>query len=93
MKCLGQVTPEESFFYYNTGVRGRRKRQTYEDHQNLQFVPLFLDELTFTDDQKMACEDHPECLFDLAITGDMEFANNTLNEDKFANATQEVLGK
>ena len=90
MKCLGQVREDESLFFY---PGGRRKRQTYEDFQNLQFEPIYLDELTFTDNQKMACGDHLQCLFDLAVTGDMEFANNTLNEDKVANETKEMLSK
>lgn len=75
------------FFY-----PGRRKRQTYEDFQNLDFVPTFFDEVTFTEDQKAACEDHLQCLFDLAVTGDMDFANNTLKEDRVANETKETLG-
>ena len=89
MKCIGQVREAESLFFY---PGGRRKRQTYEDFQNLNFVPIFLDELTFTEDQKTACGDHVQCLFDLAVTGDMEFANNTLKEDRVANETKEILG-
>lgn len=88
---IGQVSPEESLFFYPAG--GRRKRQTYEEYQNLEFVPIFLDQLTFTEEQELVCEGHVECLFDLAVTGDMEFANNTLMEDKFANTTKEVLSK
>ena len=69
-------------------VMGRRKRQTDEE-----FVPVFLDDLTFTDDQIVACEGNLECLFDLAVTGSMEFANTTLMDDREANQTKEVLGK
>lgn len=87
------MSEAEGFFFYPDGPSGRRKRQTYEEYQNLDFVPIFLDELTFTDDQKFACEDNLECLFDLAVTGSMEFANNTLMEAKVANATLEVLSK
>ncbi len=85
----GQVSQEESLFFY-PGFQGRRKRQTYE---NLDFAPIFRDELNFTDDQEQACEGNAECLFDLAVTDDMEFANNTLNQDKFGNETKEVLSK
>ena len=88
----GQVSQEESLFFY-PGFQGRRKRQTYDEFQNLDFVPIFRDELNFTDDQEQACEGNAECLFDLAVTGDMEFANNTLNQDKFGNETKEVLSK
>jgi hypothetical protein len=82
------VTPTESLFY-TPGPTGdeRHKRQATE------FVPVFLDELTLTDDQRNACENNVECLFDLAVTGDMDFANNTLMEGKEANATIEVLSK
>jgi hypothetical protein len=48
--------------------------------------------LTFTDEQRIACEQNVQCLFDLAITGDMQFAENTLNHEKDANRTQEDLG-
>ena len=40
----------------------------------------------------MVCEDNQQCLFDLAVTGDMAFALNTLNHQKDANTTKEVLG-
>ncbi len=48
--------------------------------------------MTFTDEQRIACEQNVQCLFDLAITGDMQFAQNTLNHEKDANRTQEDLG-
>ncbi len=89
----GQVSPDESLFFYSGGPQGRRRRQTYDEYQQLDFIPIFHDELAFTEDQEKACEGHAECLFDLAVTGDMEFANNTLNQDKFVNATKEVLCK
>lgn len=88
------MTRADSFFFYpDDGARGRHKRQSYADYQNSGFVPVFLDELTFTEEQRIACEDNRQCLFDLAVTGSMDFANNTLMEDKIANATKEVLSK
>lgn len=39
-----------------------------------------------------ACEGNEQCLFDLAVTNDMEFAENTLNHEKNASATKEELG-
>ena len=89
MIYTGQTTEEESLFYY-PGTRG--KRQTYHDYQNLSFVPLYLDQLNFTEEQVIACEDNVQCLFDLAVTGDMEFAMNTLTHEKNASSTQEDLG-
>ena len=89
------MSREESLFFYpgEAGATGRRKRQTYDEYQNLDFVPIFADELNFTEDQNMACGDHLQCLFDLAVTGDMDFANNTLMEDMVANTTKKVLSK
>ena len=91
------MSREESLFFYpgeptEPAVMGRRKRQTYEEYQNFNFVPIFLDELTFTDDQKVICEGDLQCLFDLAVTGDVEFANTTLMEGKIANETIKLLG-
>lgn len=85
----GQTTEEESLFHY---LSARGRRQTYEDYQNSSFIPLFLDELTFTDEQRIACEGNDQCLFDLAVTGDMQFAENTLNHEKDANRTEEDIG-
>ena len=87
---VGQATQTESLFYYTSS----RKRQTdgsYEDFQNLNFVPVFLDELNFTNDQRVLCENNLQCLFDLAVTEDETFAVNTLEQEKIANATVEIL--
>ena len=86
---IGRTTEDESLFYY-PDARGRR--QTYEDYQNHSFVPVFLDELIFTDEQRIACENNEQCLFDLVVTGDMQFAGNTLNHEKDVNRTGEELG-
>ena len=86
---------EESFFYY-PGNNQSRKRQTggtYTDYQNPSFVPIFLDELNFTDDQRTTCENNLQCLFDLAVTGETEFAMTTLEQEKIANSTIEILRK
>ena len=87
MILLGQV-PRQQDSLFSGSVMGRRKRQMDEE-----FIPVFIDEFTFTDDQIVACEGHQECLFDLAVTGSMEFANTTLMDDRDANQTKEVLGK
>lgn len=94
-KCsIGQVTEFESLFYY-PGESQRKKRQaggTYDDFQNINFVPIFTDELNFTDEQRVVCEDNLQCLFDLAITEETEFAMTTLEQEKIANATTDTLG-
>ena len=84
---LGRITDEESLFFRP----GRRKRQSGQP--DAEFVPTFFDELTnITEAQKIICEDNRQCLFDLAVTGDMNFALNTLNHEKDTNATRETLG-
>lgn len=49
--------------------------------------------MNVTEAQRMVCEDNQQCLFDLAVTGDMNFALNTLDHQKDANTTIEVLSK
>ena len=66
------------------------KRQTT---QNNTFIPVFFEELNFTAEQRMICEDNPPCLFDLVVTGELEIAMNSLQVEKEANATKEILGK
>lgn len=81
---LGRVPADESLFFRP----GRRRRQT----PDVDFIPLFFDELmNVTDAQRVACEDNHQCLFDLAVTGDMAFAMNTLVSQKERNATEAVL--
>ena len=52
-------------------------------------MPIFFDELNFTSEQVVICEDNLQCLFDLAVTGDMEIASNTLQFEKVTNATKQ----
>ena len=80
----GRVDPEESLFYN----AGRLKRQTAPD---VEFVPIFFDDLNITEAQRMICEDNQQCLYDLAVTRDVKFAVNTLDHQKETNATKEVL--
>ena len=82
---IGETSFDESLF----SIRTRRKRQT----PNIDHSPLFFDQLTFTDDQKRLCEDNLQCLFDLAASGDMQAAITTLNHEKDANSTIEILSK
>ena len=82
---LGRVLPEESLF--SGPAMERRKRQTDEE-----FVPVFLDDLIFTEDQIVSCVGNLQCLFDLAATGSVEFANTTLMDDRAANETKDMLG-
>ena len=81
---IGEVSDGESLFFN----AGRRKRQTAPDAD---FIPTFFDELNITEAERIVCEDNDQCLFDLAATGDMTFALTTLDHQKEANATKEVL--
>ena len=81
---IGRVVPEESLFFN----AGRRKRQTAPD---VDFVPIFFDDLNITEAQRLICEDNQQCLYDLAVTRDVKFAVNTLDHQKETNATKEVL--
>ena len=92
ISTIGRISEEESLFFYDN-PEGRKKRQTYEDFQNIEFVPIFLDELNFTADQIAVCEGSAPCLFDLAVTADMEFAGNTKETEKAANTTINILCK
>lgn len=80
-------------FHYEGATGGCRKRQTFEDFQNPNFVPLFFDNLTITDEMRTACEEDLACIFDLAVTNDMAFASNTLDQTKVANSTTAILSK
>lgn len=63
----------------------RRKRQTST------ISPVFFSQLNFTDSQTEFCEGNPQCLFDLAVSGDMNAANGTLYHEKESNATISIL--
>ena len=65
----------------------RIKRQARDN-----FEPIFFSDLNFTDDQILVCEGNAQCLFDLAITNDTEIGMQTLEEEKGANATIDLLG-
>lgn len=82
---VGRVSADDTLFY-NPGRR--RRRQTSLDD----FVPIFFDELAnITDTQRLLCEGNQQCIFDLAVTGDMDFAMHTLDHQKEANETKDVL--
>ena len=57
------------------------------------FVPLFLDELNFTDAQLMVCGGDEQCLFDFAVTGEEEFAMETLTSNNLAEEIKDTISK
>ena len=84
---LGNSSREESLFCDPICFKARRKRQT----DGVDYVPIFFDELDFTDDQITACNGNNQCLFDLAVTNDAEFARKTKEAEESANATIAIL--
>ena len=89
----GEFESSESSFTDNqllySPPSNRRRRQS---DQNDTFMPIFFEDLNFTTEQRMICEDNPQCLFDLVVTGELEIAMNTLQLEKEANATKESFG-
>lgn len=57
------------------------------------FTPVFVDELTVTDEVAMTCEENPQCIFDLTVTGNREVAANALNHEKETNLTEGTISE
>ena len=57
------------------------------------FVGVTLEELNFTQEQRDMCNNDDSCLFDLAVTGDEEFANTTLEASEENTKVQELISK
>ena len=58
-----------------------------------EFIPIFFDQLNFTDHQTMLCEGDNQCLFDFAVTGEEEFAMETLVSEKKSQETRDAISK
>ena len=80
---LGEVNTLESLF--NDPSSMDRKRQA-ED-----FSPIFFDNLNFTVEQVELCGGSESCLFDFAVTGDVEIATNILEHEKNTTKAEEIL--
>lgn len=52
------------------------------------FMPVFPNQLNYTDEQRALCGDDHACLFDYAVTGSVSFAMTTLDSGK--NFTKQV---
>ncbi len=81
---LDLVSQAQSFFRGNIG---RKKRQAPGRR-----APTF-EELTFTDEQRALCNNERTCLYDLAVTGDMEVATTTLRASEESDRVQSLIGK
>lgn len=57
------------------------------------FVGVSFEDLDFTEEQIAMCNNDETCLFDLAVTGDEEFAATTLTDSEENTRLQEVISK
>lgn len=59
-----------------TGIAsGRKKRQDSNSNSSITDPAPLFEELNFTDAQREICNNIMACLYDLAVTGDLEVAN------------------
>jgi hypothetical protein len=54
---------------------------------------VFFDDLEVSDEIARTCEGNRRCILDLAVTGDMELAIGTLNDEKQTNLTESIISK
>lgn len=64
----------------------RTKRQV-ED-----FMPIFADQLSFTEEQIDICNSDSVCLLNVAVTNDVELASTVLEDETMSNTTVDILG-
>ena len=93
-----RITQDETLFTY--GSISRKKRQadlfectSFENCGNSSISPVTLDELTFTDEQRAMCMNDETCLFDLAVTGDEDFAVTTLESSEEDARVQQLISE
>lgn len=80
---LGRITEESSLFTYDGG-------RDFSSYQNHDFQPMF-DVPNITEEAIDTCGYNTDCLFDLSVTKDREFAMLSANaSETFADVTDEV---
>ena len=57
------------------------------------FVGVTVENLTFTDEQRVMCNNDETCLFDLAVTGNEEIAVATLEASEENQMVQGIISK
>lgn len=67
----------------------RKKRQLPDDSS---FVPVFFDQLTFTEEQSAICDGDEQCLLNLVVTNDTAIGVLTLEEQRTVNTTVDQFG-
>ena len=97
---IDRITQEETLFSY--GPFSRKKRQleappfectSFDNCGNSSIAPVTLDELTFTEEQRVMCNNDDTCLFDLAVTEDMDVAAATLESSEEDARLQAIISK
>ena len=95
------LNESQSLFIYN-GSMGRKKRQidgpqsectSFDNCGNQSFVGVRFEDLTFTEEQMVMCNNDEACLYDLVVTGDEAFAAETLRSREEDRRVQEIISK
>ena len=94
----GQIQPNQSMFaIHQDRAVGQNDRQV--TRPNLDFIfpdppePFTIENLDFTDEQREFCNNIAECMFDLLVTEDTEFARNTLEANMESTRQEIELGR
>ncbi|XP_070536985.1 mucin-like protein [Ptychodera flava] len=69
-----RITSDESLFTYEDG-------ESWDDYNDLEFVPLFIDETESNEYEELArevCGSHRDCMYDVIATGDAAIGEATL---------------
>ena len=73
VSSAGQITAEESLFFYGDGV-------STSNYSNPAFTPSFKSDIVANapNDTTTYCQSNPECIFDYSVSGDQAVASATL---------------
>lgn len=76
-----------------TGPTGSAKKKRETTEQSSPYVPIYFDQLNFTEEQKEVCNNDRQCMYDIAITGNQELALETREENVNLTTTVGILSK
>ena len=89
---------DEMYYAYD----GRKRRQiegpdfectSFDNCGDHSFVGVTFESLDITDEQRAMCDNDQGCLFDLAVTGDDDFAATTLEASEENEQVQQLISK
>lgn len=90
---IDRINPNQSLFTNEINA-GRQKRQVPgPGFENSSFTAPSFEDLTFTDAQRRICNNMRACLYDLAITGDLEVADVSRETSENTTRLQELIRK